>query len=160
MRCEDIQNHLATDSQLSRLPAGIRAHLIECPVCRQAQAIYSEIDHQLREHPAWQPPSGFAERVSLHGLASIRESAARARSPFRRILGSALADYTTPILLGLAATVFSLLVLLNANSVETSYPGLADAISQTLIANAGQVAWITGILSICFSAWITRRALQ
>ena len=68
MRCEDIQKHLAIDPRLSSLPDGVRAHLLECPACRQAQAVFAAIDRELREQPVWQPPAGFAERVALNFL--------------------------------------------------------------------------------------------
>jgi hypothetical protein len=159
MRCKDIQKHLAVDAQLSRLPAKVRAHLLKCPGCRQAQAIYAEIDQELRGQPAWQPPSEFAERMSLQGLASLREAPPRPRS-FLRIIGPAFAASSVPILLGLLAAMFCLLVLLNAPVLATSYPAMMAEFSRILLANASQLAWITGILSICFSAWITQRALR
>jgi hypothetical protein len=160
MQCTDIQKHLAIDARLSRLPAGVRAHLLECPHCRHAQAIYAGIDLQLREQPAWQPPPGFAERVGLQGLASMSAASARPRGFFRRIVWPAVAEPSAPILLGLLAAVFSLLVLRNVHPLVAGYPELIAAFSGALLANAIQLAWVTGILSLCFTAWITRRILQ
>jgi hypothetical protein len=160
MRCKDIQKHLAIDAQVSRLSARVRAHLLECPNCRQAQAIYADIDLQLRDQPAWVPPSGFAERVSLQGLASLGETSANQRSFSSRMLGPAAAASLQPILLGLLTATFCLLVLLKANALLTSYPGLIIAFSRAILDNAIQLAWATGILSLCFSAWVMQRMLR
>jgi hypothetical protein len=160
MQCRDIQKHLAIDAQLSRLPAAVRAHLLQCPGCRQAQAIYAGIDRELHEQPAWQPPPGFAERVSLQGLASLRKAPAKPRSFVRRILEPAFAAPSSPILLGLLAATFCALVLLNIYPIAIGYQDMVAAVSRALLANASQLAWVTGILSLCFSAWITQRALR
>jgi|WetSurMetagenome_2_1015567.scaffolds.fasta_scaffold325857_2 hypothetical protein len=159
MRCKDIQKYLAVDVRLSRLPAKVRAHLLKCPGCRQAQMVYAEIDRELREQPAWQPPSEFAERVSLQGLGSLKGVPPKPQG-FLRIIGPAFAAASVPILLGLLAAMFCLLVLLNAPVLATSYPAMMAEFSRIMLANASQLAWITGILSICFSAWITQRALR
>ena len=166
MRCKDVQEyfaHLEVDAQLWRLPARVRAHLLECPSCRQAQAMYAEIDKELREQPAWQPPPGFAERVSLQGLASLSKAPARRRGFYGRIFrtaGPAVAPSLPPILSGLLGTAFCLLVLLNANALITAYPELIAAFSKALLANAIPLAWTTGIFSLCFSAWVTQRSLR
>jgi hypothetical protein len=65
-----------------------------------------------------------------------------------------------PILLGLLGATFCLLVLLNANALVTVYPELIAAFSRILLANAIPLAWTTGIISLCFSAWVTQRALR
>jgi hypothetical protein len=163
MRCRDIQEHILIDAQLSRLPARVRAHLRECTSCRQAQALYAEIDLELREQPAWQPPPGFAERVSLPGLASLSKAPARPQRFYGRIFGPAgpaVAPSLPSILLGLLGATFCLLVLLNANTLITGYPELIAAFSKTLLANAIPLAWTTGIFSLCFSAWVTQRSLR
>lgn len=161
MRCRDVQQQLAIDAQMHRLPASARAHLLACPNCRQAQELYAQIDQRLREQPAWQPPSGFAERVSLLGLASMSEAPARRpRSIFLRLLRPAVSFSPAPILLGLLATTFSLLVLLRFHDFLAGYPELAASISRALLANAIQLSWVSGILSIGFTAWITRRTLR
>jgi hypothetical protein len=161
MRCEDVQQQLAIDAQMHRLPVRVRTHLLTCPNCRQALELYAEIDRRLREQPAWQPPSGFAERVSLLGLASLSEvPARRPQSIFLRLLRPAVSFSPAPVLLGLLATAFSLLVLLFFNDFLAGYPELAAAFSRALLANGIQLSWITGILSLGFTAWITRRALR
>jgi hypothetical protein len=166
MRCSDIQKHLAhleVDAQLSRLPARVRAHLHECPSCRQAQVLYAEIDAELREQPAWEPPPGFAERLSLQGLASLRKAPARPQGFYGRIIvtaGPEIASSLPSILLGLLGAAFCLLVLRNANALVTSYSELIAAFSKALLANAIPLAWTTGIFSLCFSAWVTQRALR
>jgi hypothetical protein len=169
MRCSDIQKyfvhltHREVDAQFTQLPAKVRAHLLECPNCRQAQAVYAEIDAKLREQPAWQPPPGFAERVSLQGLASLSKAPARPQGFHGRIFGSlgpAVAHSLPPILLGLLGAMFCLLVLLNANALVTGYPDLIAEFSKALLANAIPLAWTTGIVSLCFSAWVTQRSLR
>ena len=42
-------------------------------------------DQELREQPVWQPPPGFAERVSLQGLASLSKAPARPQGFYERI---------------------------------------------------------------------------
>lgn len=161
MRCRDVQQQLANDAQMHRLPARVRAHLLACPNCRQAQELYAEIDQRLQELPAWQAPSGFTERVSLLGLDLLSEAPARRpQSIFLRLLRPAVSFSPAPVLLGLLATTFSLLVLLRFNDFLAGYPDLAAAFSRALLANAIQLSWFAGILSIGFTAWITRRALR
>jgi hypothetical protein len=159
MRCKDIQEHLAIDAQLSQLQARDRTHMLQCPDCRQVQSIYAEIDNELREQPIWQPPPGFAERVSLQGLTLMRESSASARSFSERFVEHAVLDFSSPILLGLLTAGICLLILLNGSALVNGYPGLVAAFSKALLANANQLAWSMGILSLGFSAWITKRAL-
>jgi hypothetical protein len=160
MQCRDIQEHFVIDAQRSRLPARVRAHLLKCPSCRQAQALYAEIDKELREQPAWQPPPGFAERVSLQGLLSLSKAPARPQGFYGRITRTAATPSLPPILLGLMGATFCLLVLLNANVFITAYPEMIAAFSRILLANAIPLAWTTGIISLCFSAWVTQRALR
>ena len=160
MRCKDIQNHLAIDAQLSQLPAKVRDHLLECASCRQAQALYAEIDAKLRDQPAWQPPPGFAERVSLQGLDLLSKTPARPQGFCARIVRPTIAHSSSPILLGLLGATFCLLVLLNVNALITGYPEMIAAYSKALLANAIPLAWTTGIFSLCFSAWVTQRALR
>ena len=160
MRCEDIQKQLAIDAQLSRLPDNVRIHLRECPSCRQAQAIYAGIEQELREQPTWQPPPGFVEHVALQGLASLGGVTAKPRVISWRTVGSAVASSLQPILLGLLAAAFSLIVLLNQNALVTGCRQLIAALSKDILAAAIPLAWITAILSLCFSAWCTQRVLR
>ena len=160
MQCRDIQELFVIDAQRSRLPARVRAHLLKCPNCRQAQALYAEIYQELRDQPVWQPPPGFAERVSLQGLPSLRRAPARQLGFHGHLARPAVAPSLAPILLGLLGATFCLLVLLNANALVTAYPELIAAFSRILLVNAIPLAWTTSIISLCFSAWVTQRALR
>lgn len=160
MRCKDIQKQLAIDAQLSRLSERVRTHLLECPSCRHAQALYAGIEQELREQPTWQLPPGFVERVGLQGLASLGGMPAKPRFISWGIAGLAVAASLPSLLLGLLTATLSLLVLLNTNALATSCRQLVAIFSKALLANAIPLAWITAILSLWISAWFTRRALR
>jgi len=160
MRCKDVQTYLAVDAQTSQLPAEVWAHLLKCPECRQAQAIFAEIDLQLREQPAWLPPPGFAERVSVMGIGALSARPPKPRGFLQDIVLPALATARVPVLLGVLAAIFCLVVLQNGKAMIAGYPELIAAMSRAQLANAIQLAWVTGILSLGFSAWITLRALR
>ena len=159
MRCEDVRKQLEIDPRPSRLPDRVRAHLLECPGCRRTQALYEGIEQELREQPAWQPPSGFVQRVGLQGLGSLGGAPAKPRFIAWGSVGPALAAFIQPLLLGLLAATFSLVLLLKLNALVAGYPQLVTAFSKAMLANILPLAWITAILSLCLSFWLTRRAL-
>ena len=160
MRCEDVQKQLGIDAQLSRLSDKIKTHLLDCPNCRRAQILYTGIEQELREQPTWQPSPGFVERVGLQGLASLDGTTAKPRVISWRFVGSAVASSLPSILLGLLAATFSLVVLLNQNALVTSCKQLIAALSKDILATAIPLAWTTAVLSLSFSAWLTKRALR
>jgi hypothetical protein len=160
MRCEDVEKMLRINAELSQLPAGIRAHVLECPVCRRAHALYSGIEQELRELPSWKPPSGFAERVGLLGRTSLRSMSEKPRFASWITSRSALAASMPMLLLGLLTAIFSLLVLWNLGTIGSAYRDLVAAFFKAMIFNAIPLAWITAILSLSFSAWFTRRSLR
>jgi hypothetical protein len=159
MRCEDIQKQLAINTQLSQLPDSIRAHLIKCSSCRQAQALYAGIERELREQPVWQPPSGFTERVGLQGLALL-DGMSKPQFTSGGAAPSAAAKFLSSLLLGFLAATFSLLVLYNSNALAASFRQLVALYSRSLLANAIPLAWTAAILSLWFAAWLTRRVLR
>ncbi len=160
MRCKDVQKHLAIDARLSCLSPEARAHVLECHACRQAQALFTMIDRELREQPVWHPPAGFVGQTALRGLDSIRERPTKQNDIFQYSLGPAFSHYLQPILLGMLATAFCLLVLYNVNTVAAGYQELAATFSRAILDNPIRLAWVTGIISLSFTAWITQRALR
>jgi hypothetical protein len=159
MRCEDVRKKLEIDARVSRLAEDVRTHLLECPDCRQMQAAYAGIERELQEQPAWEPPPGFVQRVGLQGFASLSAAPARPRILFWGNVGPALAAYVRPLLLGLLAATFSMLFLYGMNALDTGYPRMAAAVTAALLDNVIPLAWITSILSLCLSLFLTRRAL-
>jgi|MudIll2142460700_1097286.scaffolds.fasta_scaffold833126_2 hypothetical protein len=160
MRCEDIRKQLGTVAELSRLPDRVRAHLLECRDCRRAQALYSAIERELKEQPSWQPPPGFAGRVGSQGLASLGEVPAKPPLTFWSTVGPAVAASLPPLLLGLLAAIFSMLVLLNLDVLAMGFRQPVTAFAGALLVHAIPSAWITAALSLGSAAYFTRRALR
>ncbi len=161
MQCQDVRKQLKISAQLSRLPESVKAHLLECPACRQTQALYAAIEQELQDQPIWQPPPEFVERVGLRGLASLSGTPAKQRSLFSwGTTWPAVAASLPSLLLGLLAAVFSFLVLLNWNALVAGYRHLVPEFSKALLANAIPMAWATAVLSLWVTGWLTRRALR
>mgnify|MGYP001212056350 CR=1 FL=1 len=159
MRCEEIRKQLITEARLSRLPDEVQKHLLECPDCRQAQALYAGIEQELHQQSDWQPPPGFVERVGKLGLSALGARAAKPRQIRWGVLESAVAAFLPWFLLGLLAAVFSVVVLANLNTLLAGCRQLAVSFAGALLANALPLAWSAAILSLCFTTWLTRRML-
>ena len=62
MRCDDVQQVLATMRPRAGWPEEVAAHLSTCASCDRARQLFARVDEGLRE-PLWQPPDGFARAV-------------------------------------------------------------------------------------------------
>jgi len=159
MRCEEIRKQLIKDARLSRLPDEVQQHLLECPDCRQAQALYAGIEQELRQQAVWQPPPGFVARVGKLGLCALGARPAKPRQIRWGVPESAVAAFLPWFLLGLLAAAFSVAVLSNLNTLVVGARQLAASFSGALLANALPLAWSAAILSLCFATWLTRRII-
>jgi hypothetical protein len=73
MLCEEVQKELA-NAAATGLSHAHDAHIADCPACRKARLLYTQIDELLMRTPMWEPPADFAERVVSR---SIRPSSVR-----------------------------------------------------------------------------------
>lgn len=160
MRCKDVQKQLAIDPEPARLSGRVCAHLQTCADCRRMQCWFAGLDRELRENLCWLPPQGFAEHTALQACAMLPTRPRmphRALQPFEALHAAAC---FRPLVLGFVTAMLCWVVLANGSSLTQAYAAGAAALSDALAAHVGSLAWTSSILSLCLSAWLTRRALR
>lgn len=100
------------------------------------QALHARIDRTLQEQPSWQPPPGFGERVGRQGLVVRRSAPSTVGGRVR--LGPG--DFSGPAMLGAVTAVLSVVVLRDPDPLA--------------------VAWVSAILALGLSGWLTWRTLR
>lgn len=95
--CQDVEQQLACDQPLT---SEQRAHLADCPTCRDKQAAFQQLDQQLTVAFDTPAPHDFSDRV----MAALEQVPVSEPALMERLLAS------LPFRIGLVAT--ALLVLL------------------------------------------------
>ena len=144
MNCREVESALADEA----IPPGSRgqidAHVRLCPACRQAQAVYLQIDRTLGSEPAWQPPQGFAARVAGRVADSRTGPKLSWLSLLLRI---------PPIAAVILAGIVVMTIVLASAPTWDAYQNFAAALSDTLVANSMSIA----IIATAASFWIAWR---
>ena len=142
MRCEDVQRELACDSIPLALRESVASHVGECPACGSAQIMYEWVNDILRQAPPWEPPPGFALRVSIRAAEDATGERARDLFP---LLNAVNAAKTTALV---AAAVY-----IGIQLVDSFAPVVV-----ALTAPSPPVMWAWVALSYSVAVWLVRRA--
>jgi hypothetical protein len=119
-----------------------------------------ELEDRLRRQPSWEPPPGFARRVAL------RASAASEYWPpvygrRGRIVRAAAIGLSTAAAVYVIGSLISLtmpLVLQDASFAIDASTRLGELTTRLVMGRAVQVAWVSAVASLSFSASLVLRA--